>query len=73
MEILLFKYFILPNELVDPIMTIMMYCLSRFAMRSDMLSTDGCAFSLSTEEFMDEPIAMIIAKDSPYTKIINTE
>lgn len=42
-------------------------------MRSDMLSTEGCTFSLSTDEFMDEPIAMIIAKDSPYIKIINTE
>ncbi|XP_039311074.1 ionotropic receptor 93a-like [Solenopsis invicta] len=45
----------------------------RFSMRSDMLSTDGCAFSLSSEEFMDEPIAMIIAQDSPYMKIINFE
>nr|XP_012227959.1 PREDICTED: uncharacterized protein LOC105675403 isoform X2 [Linepithema humile] len=44
-----------------------------FAMRSDLLLTDGCSFSLSTDEFMDEPIAMIIAQDSPYVKIINTE
>ncbi|KYN41871.1 Glutamate receptor delta-2 subunit [Trachymyrmex septentrionalis] len=45
----------------------------RFLMRSDLLLTKGCAFSLSTDEFMDEPIAMIIAKDSPYIKIINAE
>ncbi|XP_077271963.1 LOW QUALITY PROTEIN: ionotropic receptor 93a [Temnothorax americanus] len=45
----------------------------RFAMRNDLLLTAGCAFSLSTDEFMDEPIAMIIAKDSPYIKIINAE
>ncbi|KYN11033.1 Glutamate receptor delta-2 subunit [Trachymyrmex cornetzi] len=45
----------------------------RFLMRNDLLLTKGCAFSLSTDEFMDEPIAMIIAKDSPYIKIINAE
>ncbi|XP_011686860.1 PREDICTED: glutamate receptor ionotropic, delta-2-like [Wasmannia auropunctata] len=45
----------------------------RFSMRSDLLLTEGCAFSLSTDEFMDEPIAMIIGKDSPYIKIINAE
>ncbi|EFN86026.1 Glutamate receptor delta-2 subunit [Harpegnathos saltator] len=45
----------------------------RFLMRNDLLSTGGCSFSLSTDEFMDEPIAMIISQDSPYTKIINAE
>ncbi|XP_029675153.1 ionotropic receptor 93a-like [Formica exsecta] len=45
----------------------------RFLMRSDMLTTGGCSFSLSTDEFMDEPIAMIIAQDSPYINIINAE
>ncbi|EZA54910.1 ObirIr93a [Ooceraea biroi] len=45
----------------------------RFLMRTDMLSTEGCSFSLSTDEFMDEPIAMIISQDNPYTKIINAE
>ncbi|XP_011865667.1 PREDICTED: glutamate receptor ionotropic, delta-2-like isoform X2 [Vollenhovia emeryi] len=45
----------------------------RFAMRSDLLLTEGCAFSLSTDEFMDEPIAMIIGRDSPYIKVINAE
>lgn len=62
------------NELVRPIgMTIIMHCPSRFSMRNDLLLTEGCAFSLSTDEFMDEPIAMIIARDSPYIKIINAE
>jgi len=51
----------------------MMHCPSRFLMRSDLLLTERCAFSLSTDKFMDEPIAMIIAKDSPYIKIINAE
>lgn len=48
-------------------------CSNRFLMRSDMLTTGGCSFSLSTDEFMDEPIAMIIAQDSPYINIINAE
>ncbi|XP_029164005.1 ionotropic receptor 93a-like [Nylanderia fulva] len=45
----------------------------RFLMRNDLLLTEECAYSLSTEEFMDEPIAMIISQDSPYIKIINAE
>ncbi|KAL6263497.1 hypothetical protein P5V15_006288 [Pogonomyrmex californicus] len=45
----------------------------RFLMRNDMLTTDECAFALSTDEFMDEPIAMIISENSPYLKIINAE
>lgn len=45
----------------------------RFLMRTDMLTTGGCSFSLSTDEFMDEPIAMIINQDNPYIKIINAE
>jgi len=42
-------------------------------MKTDLLSTKGCSFSLSSDEFMDEPIAMIISQDNPYTKIINAE
>ncbi|XP_014486779.1 PREDICTED: glutamate receptor ionotropic, delta-2-like [Dinoponera quadriceps] len=45
----------------------------RFLMRNDLLLNGGCSFSLSTDEFMDEPIAMIIGQKSPYTKIINAE
>ncbi|XP_072742853.1 ionotropic receptor 93a isoform X1 [Anoplolepis gracilipes] len=45
----------------------------RFLMRNNLLITGECSFSLSTDEFMAEPIAMIIARDSPYINIINTE
>lgn len=49
------------------------FSLNRFLMRTDMLTTGGCSFSLSTDEFMDEPIAMIINQDNPYIQIINAE
>ena len=42
-------------------------------MRKDLLLTGGCHFSLSTDEFLDEPIAMIIQHDSPYLPVINAE
>ncbi|KAK2575942.1 hypothetical protein KPH14_007304 [Odynerus spinipes] len=45
----------------------------RFLMRKDLLSSGACHFSLSSEEFMDEPIAMIVSRDSPYLPIINSE
>ncbi|XP_043685513.1 ionotropic receptor 93a isoform X5 [Vespula pensylvanica] len=45
----------------------------RFLMRKDLLSNGICHFSLSTEEFMDEPIAMIVPNNSPYLPIINSE
>ncbi|XP_047343839.1 ionotropic receptor 93a-like isoform X2 [Vespa velutina] len=45
----------------------------RFLMRKDLLSSGICHFSLSTEEFMDEPIAMIVPNNSPYLPIINSE
>ncbi|XP_066582000.1 ionotropic receptor 93a [Prorops nasuta] len=45
----------------------------RFLMRSDLLASEGCYYSLSSDKFMDEPIAMLIAQDSPYLPIINTE
>ncbi|KAK1122819.1 hypothetical protein K0M31_009261 [Melipona bicolor] len=45
----------------------------RFLMRKDLLLTGGCHFSLSTDEFLDEPIAMIIPHDSPYLPVINAE
>ncbi|CAD1474571.1 unnamed protein product, partial [Heterotrigona itama] len=45
----------------------------RFLMRKDLLLTGGCHFSLSTDEFLDEPIAMIIQQDSPYLPVINAE
>lgn len=49
------------------------FSFNRFLMRSDMLTTGECSFSLSIDEFMDEPIAMIINQDSPYINIINAE
>lgn len=64
-----------PSLFVSNFINMIYYCinLNRFLMKNDMLSTEGCSFSLSTDEFMDEPIAMIISQDSPYTKIINAE
>ncbi|XP_050483078.1 ionotropic receptor 93a [Bombus huntii] len=45
----------------------------RFLMRKDLLLTGVCHFSLSMDEFLDEPIAMIIPHDSPYLPVINAE
>nr|XP_034179469.1 ionotropic receptor 93a-like isoform X2 [Osmia lignaria]XP_034179470.1 ionotropic receptor 93a-like isoform X2 [Osmia lignaria] len=45
----------------------------RFLMRKDLLLTGGCHFSLSADEFLDEPIAMIIPQDSPYLPVIDAE
>nr|XP_012146787.1 PREDICTED: probable glutamate receptor isoform X8 [Megachile rotundata] len=45
----------------------------RFLMRKDLLLTGGCHFSLSADEFLDEPIAMIIPQDSPYLAVIDAE
>lgn len=33
----------------------------------------GCHFSLSVDEFLDEPIAMIAPHGSPYLSVINAE
>ncbi|XP_046750223.1 uncharacterized protein LOC124413578 [Diprion similis] len=45
----------------------------RFVMRKELLATGRCDFSLSAEEFVPEPIAMIVAPGSPYLSIINSE
>lgn len=45
----------------------------RFLMRRELLVTGRCDFSLSTEEFAQEPIAMIVGRGSPYLSIINSE
>nr|ARN17849.1 ionotropic receptor 3 [Cephus cinctus] len=45
----------------------------RFLMKRELLSTGGCDYSLSSEEFMDEPIAMIVPQGSPYLSLINKE
>ncbi|XP_053999997.1 ionotropic receptor 93a [Hylaeus anthracinus] len=45
----------------------------RFLMRKHLLLTGGCHFSMSTDEFLDEPIAMIIPQGSPYLPVIDAE
>ncbi|CAL7938576.1 unnamed protein product [Xylocopa violacea] len=45
----------------------------RFLMRKDLLLTGGCHFSLSSDEFLDEPIAMIVPQASPYLSVIDAE
>ncbi|XP_012281340.1 ionotropic receptor 93a [Orussus abietinus] len=42
-------------------------------MKREYLRSGRCEFSLSNEEFMFEPIAMIVAQDSPYLPIIDAE
>ncbi|VVD02994.1 unnamed protein product [Leptidea sinapis] len=44
-----------------------------YTMRADTVATDSCDFALSTEEFMEERVAMIVPADSPYLRIINQE
>ncbi|CAH0719845.1 unnamed protein product, partial [Brenthis ino] len=44
-----------------------------YLMRAENLRTDTCDFSLSTEEFMDEQVAMIVPAGSPYLPVINKE
>ncbi|XP_061378615.1 ionotropic receptor 93a [Danaus plexippus] len=45
----------------------------RYLMRADTEQTDSCDFALSTEEFMDEQVAMILPAGSPYLPVINKE
>ncbi|CAG4929672.1 unnamed protein product [Colias eurytheme] len=44
-----------------------------YLMRADTLATDSCDFVLSSEEFMEERVAMIVPADSPYLPVINKE
>ncbi|XP_013193622.1 ionotropic receptor 93a isoform X2 [Amyelois transitella] len=44
-----------------------------YLMRADYLATDTCDFALSSEEFLDEQIAMIVPAASPYLNVINKE
>nr|QLI62100.1 ionotropic receptor 93a1 [Streltzoviella insularis] len=37
-----------------------------YLMRADYLATDTCDFALSSEEFLDEQVAMIVPTGSPY-------
>lgn len=45
----------------------------KYLMRKDLLQSGRCHFSLSSEDFISEPIAMMISKDSPYLLMINRE
>ncbi|XP_026467499.1 ionotropic receptor 93a-like [Ctenocephalides felis] len=45
----------------------------QYIMKKEFLQTDGCDFALSSEEFIDERIGMLINKDSPYLPVINQE
>lgn len=45
----------------------------RFLMRRDLLLTGECHFSLSADEFMNEPIAMIMSQESPYLSVVDSE
>nr|AXY83442.1 putative ionotropic receptor 16 [Conopomorpha sinensis] len=42
-------------------------------MRAAHINTDTCDFALSSEEFMDEQLAMIVPSGSPYLSVINKE
>ena len=45
----------------------------QFIMRREFLNTDRCDFALSFDEFLEEQIAMIMPKNSPYLDLINRE
>lgn len=42
-------------------------------MKREYLSYDRCDFILAAEEFLEEQIALILPKDSPYLHLINNE
>jgi glutamate receptor, ionotropic, invertebrate len=45
----------------------------QYVMRREFLKTDSCDFALSSEDFMEEQIAMILPKNSPYLDLFNLE
>ncbi|XP_053678178.1 ionotropic receptor 93a [Anopheles nili] len=45
----------------------------RYLMKRQYLRTDRCDFTLSTDEFLDEQIALVMPKDSPYLELVNEE
>lgn len=45
----------------------------RFLMRADFLLTGQCYFTLSKTEVLNEPIALLVAPNNPYVKIINEQ
>ncbi|CAH2084495.1 unnamed protein product [Euphydryas editha] len=44
-----------------------------YLMRAEAVKSDTCDFTLSSEDFMDEQVAMIVPARSPYLPIINKE
>uniref|UniRef100_A0A4Y0BNW6 Ionotropic glutamate receptor C-terminal domain-containing protein n=1 Tax=Anopheles funestus TaxID=62324 RepID=A0A4Y0BNW6_ANOFN len=45
----------------------------RYLMKRQFLRTDRCDFALSTDEFLDEQIALVMPKESPYLELVNEE
>uniref|UniRef100_A0A182FK55 Ionotropic glutamate receptor C-terminal domain-containing protein n=1 Tax=Anopheles albimanus TaxID=7167 RepID=A0A182FK55_ANOAL len=45
----------------------------KYLIKSQYLATDRCDFALSTDEFLDEQIALVMPKDSPYLELVNNE
>ncbi|ETN65562.1 ionotropic receptor 93a-like protein [Anopheles darlingi] len=45
----------------------------KYLIKKQFLATDRCDFALSTDEFLDEQIALVMPKDSPYLELVNDE
>ncbi|XP_050089824.1 ionotropic receptor 93a-like [Anopheles aquasalis] len=45
----------------------------KYLIKEQFLATDRCDFALSTDEFLDEQIALVMPKDSPYLELVNDE
>lgn len=45
----------------------------QYIMRREYLRTDTCDFTLSTEQFMEEQIALVLPLNSPYLSLFNKE
>ncbi|KAL7015643.1 hypothetical protein ACKWTF_016567 [Chironomus riparius] len=45
----------------------------QYIMRREYLATGTCDFALSTDEFMDEQIAIVLPYNSPYLELFNQE
>lgn len=42
-----------------------------FLMSMDLVDSDGCNLHLSSSDFMNENLAMIMASDSPYLPLVD--
>lgn len=45
----------------------------QYIQRREFLKTDSCDFTLSSEEFMEEQIALVLPMNSPYLNLFNIE